>query len=294
MAQSPSFIPLRCHLITCMQQIAAYAQVFIPTASKVLEILDSADLHSKPSPSTDTAPKLNFMIKFPAESLHKPSVKDAVVQKVVTLLRQDTETYRYHVGLPEYLFITLRKLRKFNKKCRNSRWKDLLRAVINQFDLYSNSVISQRSQLRKAVVEIVDFEPLLPVGSPAAAIRLTNLMASNNQADSADEIIIPSSTVKVTKNMVVGDKHDDAEDLRREGGSKKKSYDDDDEDEDDNETDKVSASKDKKIKTKTRTTKSEKKGKFSKKGSMGVDGDLSLSVNVEDKLTEFDWSDDES
>lgn len=247
-----------------MQQVAAYAQVFIPTASKVLEILHSADLLSKPAPSTDTAPKMNFMIKFSADSLHKPSVKDAIVQRVVTLLRQDAECYRFHVGLPEYLFITLRKLRKFNKKCRNSRWKDLIRALINQLDQYSNFVISQRSQLRKAVVEIVEFEPLLSAGLPTAAARLTTLMSSNNHTDSASEIIIPSSRIKIAP--IVTD-----EGIHEEDGE-------DDED--------VEVAEKKK-------NKSDKDKKKKKRKEFDDFPEVEHSVDAEDKLTAFDWSDDD-
>jgi hypothetical protein len=245
-----------------MQQVAAYAQVFIPTASKGLEILESADLLSKPAPSTDTAPKMSFMVKFPADSLQKPSVKDAIVHRVVTLLRQDAECYRFHVGLPEYLFITLRKLRKFNKKCRNSRWKDLIRALINQLDQFSTFVISQRSQLRKAVVEIVEFEPLLSAGSPTAAARLTALMASDNHTDSASEIIIPSSRIKIAPITTDEGIHEEDEEDEIEVAEKKKKK------------------KDKDAKRKKRK---------------GIDDypEVEHSVDAEDKLTTFDWSDDD-
>ena len=121
-AQSNLFIPLRCHLINCLQQIAAYSRAFIPTTAKKMEMIEKAELLSKPSPSTEAPPKMQFLIKLPADSIAKPNVKDAIVNQIVSLIRQDTEIYRYHVGLPEYLHKTIRTLRTFTKKCRNSRW----------------------------------------------------------------------------------------------------------------------------------------------------------------------------
>jgi hypothetical protein len=45
-------------------------------------------------------------------------VRDAIVHETLLLLRQDAEVYRFHVGLPEYLFLTVRKLKAFVKKTK--------------------------------------------------------------------------------------------------------------------------------------------------------------------------------
>ena len=46
-AQSPRLIPVRLHFISCLQQVAAGAEVFVPAASKLLDILDTPDFTAK-------------------------------------------------------------------------------------------------------------------------------------------------------------------------------------------------------------------------------------------------------
>ena len=77
MAAAPSiyFIPLRLHLITCLHQLAACGRVFIPTAARLAEILEHPDLMVKPTPSTDLAPKIQYLVRLPADSVLKVPVR---------------------------------------------------------------------------------------------------------------------------------------------------------------------------------------------------------------------------
>jgi nucleolar complex protein 2 len=77
MASAPSvyFVPLRLHLITCLHQLAASGKVFIPTAARLAEILEHPDLTVKPTPSTDLAPKIQFLVRLPADSILKVAVR---------------------------------------------------------------------------------------------------------------------------------------------------------------------------------------------------------------------------
>ena len=77
MAAAPSiyFIPLRFHLITCLHQLAASGRVFIPTAARLAEILEHPDLMAKPTPSTDLAPKIQYLVRLPADSVLKVPVR---------------------------------------------------------------------------------------------------------------------------------------------------------------------------------------------------------------------------
>jgi Noc2p family len=84
MAAAPSiyFIPLRFHLITCLHQLAACGRVFIPTAARLAEILEHPDLMAKPTPSTDLAPKIQFLVRLPADSVLKVPVRYVAIQPV--------------------------------------------------------------------------------------------------------------------------------------------------------------------------------------------------------------------
>ena len=101
MAAAPSIylVPLRLHLITCLQQLAAYGRIFIPTAARLMEILEHADLVAPPVPSTEAPPKLTYMVRLPDGALLKVVTRDVVVAEVATLLRHDAGNYH------EYIFL---------------------------------------------------------------------------------------------------------------------------------------------------------------------------------------------
>lgn len=191
LSTSVSFIPLRFHLISLLQLIAAHSQVFIPLAPKIREVLDMHDLVSKPTPSTELAPKLQYLIKFPAGAASKPAVRDAIVQEVASFLRQDAEIYRYHVGVPEYLYMSIRKLRAYCKHCKISKWRDLLKIVISQLDDISANAKKNRIKLAKSPMEITDFEALKSIADPVSSARLSRLISSRSaKAENLDEIVV--------------------------------------------------------------------------------------------------------
>lgn len=161
-------IPTKLHLIGFMQQISANCKVFVPTTPKLVEILECPELSSKPVPSTDVAPKLSTLVRFSADSICKNAVRDVVVTEVINAIRRDVEILRYHAGFPEYIFLSLRKIKNFLKKCKNTKWKDLLRALISHMDEVSADAKSYRQALGKSPMEVgssMNFEALLEVAN---------------------------------------------------------------------------------------------------------------------------------
>ena len=150
MAAAPSvyFLPLRFHLISCLQLLAANCQIFIPTASRLVEVMEHPDLTSKVTPSTELAPKLQYLVRLPAESITRVAVRDALILETITLLRFDSENYRHHVGFPEYAYLTTRKLRAFVKRVKNSKWRDYARNLVGQLDQYAASAKKLRGKLK--------------------------------------------------------------------------------------------------------------------------------------------------
>ena len=174
-ATSYYYVPLKFHLISYLQQLASWTQHFVPTASKLLEIIEHPDLMSRPTPSTDSSPRLQYLVKFPANSVTTPAVRDAIVQEAVTLLRLDAEIYRYHVAYPEYTYLTLKKLKGFAKRCKVHRWKDLCRALCSQIEQTAATVKKARVALRQSPMEITAFEPLQGPTDPDAKARWCRL-----------------------------------------------------------------------------------------------------------------------
>lgn len=257
------FVPLKCHIITCLQQLAAYTTTFIPTAAAVFSILEDAELSQKAVPSTEVPPKFQHIVKLPTDSASRQSVRDMIVQEAVTLLRQDAEIYRYHVALPEYCFLTIKKLRAFQKKCKIGRWRDLLRALSSHLEQVVFLVKRDRVKLGKSPMEVTAFEPLLVPGDAVAATRLKRLMASRG-LNSVSEVSVgvPGASSDMSQVLPSEDKNDAS---------------------------------------KAAITRKKKKKAKASKGQLGAKaGDVSSNSSVpvnaeatEDQVMPFSWSDDE-
>jgi nucleolar complex protein 2 len=182
-APSSVNIPIRFHLIACLHQLAAHCQLFIPTAPKLLEVLELAELVSKPIPSTDAPPALQHIVRFLPDACSKANVRDLIVSEIVSLLQQDADIYRYNVGFPEYTFLTIRRLKSFVKKSKISRWRDQARSLANHLEQHAAVVKKQRVQLKKSPMEIKDFETLLPPQGVPASQRLSKLVNNRSVVD---------------------------------------------------------------------------------------------------------------
>jgi nucleolar complex protein 2 len=181
MAESMYLCPLRFHVVQCLQSLAAHCQVFIPTAAKMIDVLEHQDITSKASSSTDVLPELTYTVKLPTDSLSRAPVRDLVVEEAITLIRHDAEVYRHHVGFPEYAYLTIRKLRVFAKGSKITKWRDLARTTASQLESISNDVKTARASLGKTPMQITEFEPLLPVGGAPAAARLNKLLSGRTR-----------------------------------------------------------------------------------------------------------------
>lgn len=180
-AVSIYFTPMKFNLLSCLHQLAASCKVFIPTTSPIMETLENPELVSKATGSTDLAPRLEYLVRLPPNAASKAVCRDAIVQEAVQLLRQDVEIYRFHVGFPEYVYLVVRRLKSFLKKCKVSKWRDQLRTLVGQIEQYSAVVQRARKDLSIGPMAVTDFEPLLTEGSPCAQERLRRLITSGRK-----------------------------------------------------------------------------------------------------------------
>ncbi len=171
------------------------------------------------------------------------------MNEVVLLLRQEFEIYRYHVGLPEYSYLIIKKLKLFIKKSKIPRWKDLCRALCSQLEQYVVYAKKHRTKLALVPKNIESFEPLLPTGTPEAFVRLKKLLANKGSMNSVSEVTLGSSNANSNaKNRPVKSKsvnfyddedNDELPDNEIVGAVEddEESYDDNEEEEDNEEED---------------------------------------------------------
>merc|ERR1711871_867702 len=121
----------------------------------MIDILEHQDITTKTVASTEPLPSLHFCVKLPTDSLTRAPVRDLVVEEAMALIRHDAEVYRYHVGFPEYVYLTVRKLRNFAKGCKVSKWRDIAKTLVSQLDSISSQVKAARAKLGKTPAEVI-------------------------------------------------------------------------------------------------------------------------------------------
>ncbi len=175
---SSYYSPLRLQLISFLQLLASHCRVFIPTGFNLCEMLDYSDLFSKPSPSTDSPPVIQYLLSFPPNSLLRTVVRDSLVNEVLYLLRVEIEIYKYNPGFPEYSFLISRKLKSFMKRVQLVKWRDISKNLVGQIHQYSNAVKNGRCESAKPPAGGIEFESLRPSNVADAAERILKLTSS--------------------------------------------------------------------------------------------------------------------
>ena len=206
--------------------------------------------------STKSETYLGYFLYYYSHAFHR----DLLVSEVITLLRHDAEIYRFHVGVPEYSYLTIRKLRAFGKKTKINKWRDLCRTLASQLEDHSTFAKKNRVKLGKSPMQITDFEPLLPSDTPKASVRLLKLLAGRGST-SSKEIVVGHDYKK--SNIVV------------KGTGKKNSIEKDEEDENDDSNDEDAMDEE------------DDEEEEEEEEAVGQNGSL------EDKVGGLDWSDDD-
>lgn len=317
---SITFLPYHFHLISCLQQLAAYSKLFIPTASYLLSYLDLDDfLHTSSTPSTDLPPKLQYIIKLSSTHITKPTVRDLLIENIFHLLRYDTEIYRFHCGLPEYLLITIKKLKLLLKKIKIIRWKDLLRPLIHQMEQYSSYVKTQRQKLQLNLLEVDKFESILSSNNSndTCEKRLVKLMKGDQKSilltndtqinsdkkkgivqqpekgsiqivtTKAKEIQVGKKS-KLRKNNEDEDEEDENDEDSEENSDSNSDSEDDEEDDDDNYSNNQKNKKNQKKNSKNQSNNDKKNAKLSLKNKL-----VSNVMEMKDEVGALEWSDEE-
>jgi len=189
---SPYFVPLRFHIVSCLQQLAAQCQLFLPTATILLEVLRFPELFStKVAAGTEIPVPLQYAMSLPPNSLQKMNVKDVIVLETLTLLNKEIEIYRNQYGYLEYVLPVIKQLKSFAKLCREKKmfrnWAGLSKSLIE--------VIAERVDEVKSIPHPFLYgtrsnsQPLLPTSS-----ALVNL--KRNSSEARPKIIIQSDKEK--------------------------------------------------------------------------------------------------
>ena len=282
MAPSPvRLLPLRLQCIRLLQQLAASAQVYLPTTSLLLDCFDWKEWYNKPKKSTKRNTlrgglPLYMLLKLPKEDpLRTQEQLEAGLVQLFVLLEREMELYRYTAAFPEFRVRIRQRCRDFAKTVRPSRWKAYAKACIEKSDQYANLCTLQRAKLAQAPKDISQLECLRPSHEPTMRERHQKAMdqeSKSAQASLAAAAAAPSAAAKA-KNAQHNDKDLDKHDSH-----------DEQEDEEDEDEEEVTPKKESAKKTKR---------KRSKKSKKAVVEDNDEVMGQEDEVVEgADWLED--
>eukprot|EP00536_Pseudo-nitzschia_multiseries_P014802 jgi/Psemu1/215934/e_gw1.769.19.1 len=144
---STRYLPLRLHCVRLLQQLAAGAEIFLPTTSILLDVFDLHELSQPPRKvyKSNTQP-MTLTLRLRADNpLRSMEEMEMCLSEVFVLLNREVDLYRYSVGFPEFSVRICHRLRKYSKETRNGRWRAYAKGCIELCERYSIHVMNERS-----------------------------------------------------------------------------------------------------------------------------------------------------
>lgn len=210
-------LPLRLHCVRLLQQIAASSELFVPTTSVLLEVLDLKELYLKPK-RVDTRGKdvrgirLPLILKLPKEgALRTAEQLDACLAEVFVLLNREIDLYRYSAGFPEFSVRICQRLRKYSKDTKNGRYRAYSRGCIELCEKYSAAAVKARSQLQEAPKDIKRLEILKPTNVPSMNDRYEASVAKEKRLEQASQPALSDAAKKRARDEAAKQQRKDKE-----------------------------------------------------------------------------------
>jgi len=168
------YLPLKFHVIRLLQQLSSSTDIFIPTLSFLLDVLDDSKnwiskMHKQQPSRTTQIIRLPFLLKLP-NTIQNPSPKymtkehqQIILQEVFTLLRHDVELYKYSPAFPEYSTPILMHVRKFKQEQKDTRNKNLAKHLLQIVQTNIEFILKARSSLSESPKDVTTLECCKPI-----------------------------------------------------------------------------------------------------------------------------------
>ncbi|KAJ3229122.1 Nucleolar Complex 2 protein [Chytriomyces hyalinus] len=241
---SSKYFPLRFQCARMLIDLCKKTNVFIPLASHLFELFDTAELrgHAKPS----TLKPLNFVLtlKAPAQYLGTRPYQNGIVEEVVALLMEYYDCFALSIGFPELVVPAVVQFRRWMKKSKNVSANKQIQGLLESLEQNAKFVEGKRAQVdfapkdeAKVAAFLMDVnETLAPLRRQAIArrkMREAQMADLQKQSDAAAPDVIVDDGRKSSKAKKGGKAvaQSDSEDEEGTG------FDMSDDDEDDEEED---------------------------------------------------------
>ncbi|EHK19136.1 uncharacterized protein TRIVIDRAFT_209970 [Trichoderma virens Gv29-8] len=152
------YFPLRFHLIRSLLVLSQAADVYIPLASPLLEVLNSAEM--KKAPKASTLKPLDFAVSYraPKSYLRTRVFQDGIGEEVVELMSGFMYTWSTSISFPELALPVIIQLKRWLKQVGSKSGGNKNNKLVSQF-----SVLVQKLEANAKFIEEkrarVDFAP---------------------------------------------------------------------------------------------------------------------------------------
>ncbi|OLN81782.1 Nucleolar complex protein 2 [Colletotrichum chlorophyti] len=155
---SPTFFPLRFHLARSILRLSRATNTYIPLASALIEVLESADMRRFPKASSIKPLDFNVAYKAPKSYLRTRVYQDGVAEQVVELLGEYFTIWAKSIAFPEFSLPVIVQLKRWIKQARkkstgnkNNKAISILVLLIQKLEANAKFIEEKRSK--------VDFAP---------------------------------------------------------------------------------------------------------------------------------------
>ncbi|KAI0023736.1 Noc2p family protein [Xylariomycetidae sp. FL0641] len=153
-----TYFPLRFHLIRSLLRLSRSTGTYIPLASALLEVLNSAEMRKSPKPSTLKAFDFSVSYKAPKSYLRTRTYQDGVGDQVVDLFSEFYVLWSTNIAFPELALPVIIMLKRWLKQSRrktggnnNGKLRSGLVLLVQKLEANSKFIEGKRAK--------VDFAP---------------------------------------------------------------------------------------------------------------------------------------
>ncbi|EGS19276.1 putative NOC2 family protein [Thermochaetoides thermophila DSM 1495] len=152
------YFPLRFHLIRSLLRLSRATDTYIPLASALLEVLQSAEMKKPPKSSTLKPLDFATAYKTPKSYLRTRVYQDGVGEQVVELLSEFFVLWSRNIAFPEFALPTIVALKRWMKEMRkpgkgnkNAKLGSSLVVLVQKLEMNAKFIEERRAK--------VDFAP---------------------------------------------------------------------------------------------------------------------------------------
>lgn len=234
---STRYLPLRLHCVRLLQQLAAAAEIFLPTTSILLEVFDIRELSQQPKKTNKSnVQPMALTFRLRADNpLRTMEELEMCIAEVFVLLNREVDLYQYSAGFPEFSVRICQRLRKvgdelttmqpgyslllfvvpyspifcrvqFSKETRFARWRAYAKGCLDLCERFSKKACEERAKLNDvAPKDVKQLEVLKPINTPSMSERFRQAIEKEKRLE------VASRPIQKKKPEVV-DNDDDEDD----------------------------------------------------------------------------------